>query len=121
MVIDPQNPSTVYAANFDSGAGVFKSTDGGASWNAANSGLPAFQYSPVALAIDPQNPSTLYAGTLSGIFRSADGGANWSAVNSGLPALGITTLAIDPRDPDTIYAGTPAGLFAITFVPSRKR
>jgi len=40
---------------------VFKSTDGGASWSAINSGLTNIRVR--ALAIDPANPTTLYAGT----------------------------------------------------------
>jgi photosystem II stability/assembly factor-like uncharacterized protein len=117
-VIDPHNPSTVYAANFYSGGGVFKSTDGGSSWSGVNSGLPARQYyAPVALAIDPKNPSTLYAGTWDGVFRTTDGGANWIAVNTGLTTLAVITLAVDPQNPSTVYAGTSGGLFAITFVP----
>ena len=61
MAIDPQDPSTVYdVAN----GSVFKSTDGGASWSAANSGLTTLSVN--TLAIDPQNPSKVYAGTAGG-------------------------------------------------------
>ena len=61
----------------------FKSTDGGGSWSAVNTGLPnAYVH---ALAIDPTTPSTLYAGTVDGgVFKSTDGGGSWSAVNTGL-------------------------------------
>src|SRR2546429_83327 len=62
LVIDPQTPTTLYAATF--GEGVFKSTDGGGSWNAVNTGLPTYPpgyYYPhsnvEALAIDPQTPT----------------------------------------------------------------
>jgi photosystem II stability/assembly factor-like uncharacterized protein len=67
FVIDPSNTSTLYAGcqgtNSNGGGGLFKSTDGGATWNAASSGLPAVQAFPTepwppnvsvnALAIDP--------------------------------------------------------------------
>ena len=84
LAIDPQNSSTVYVAS--QGAGIFKSTDGGASWSSANSGLTTTYFD--VLAIDPQNPSTLYAGGdgIGLFFKSTDGGTSWSAVNFGLPS-----------------------------------
>jgi hypothetical protein len=54
--MDPTAPNTLYAGT--SGGGVFKSTDGGANWSAANSGLT--NLSIYSLAI---NPTMLYAGT----------------------------------------------------------
>src|SRR5437899_2516260 len=60
LAIDPVTPATLYAGTYR--GGVFKSTNGGESWIAANTGLPDCQVS--ALAIDPQTPATLYAGTL---------------------------------------------------------
>src|SRR5215469_14991354 len=105
LAIDPQNPSTLYAATSQT---VFKSTDEGASWSTADSGLPG---TAGALVIDPQNPTTVYAVMgLAGVFKSMDGGASWDAVNSGLPpSWGIRTLAIDPQNPSTLYAGTDYG------------
>ena len=58
LVIDPVTPSTLYAAS----VGVFKSTDGGASW--VDTGLSVGNV--FGLAIDPRNPSNLYAGTSGG-------------------------------------------------------
>ena len=72
--------------------GIFKSTDGGASWIEANVGLfdPFTQIEPLdvpALSIDPTNPQVLLAGTrFSEIFRSSDGGANWTRRRSADPA-----------------------------------
>ena len=94
FAIDPSNPATLYSGVVgDSTMGVFKSTNGGASWTAANTGL-----TPQALAIDPSNTSTIYAGTSSntatispgatsvdgGVFKSTNGGASWTAINSDL-------------------------------------
>jgi photosystem II stability/assembly factor-like uncharacterized protein len=119
LAIDGQNPSTVYAkavvagSDGPSGGWLFKTTNGGASWTAVNSGLPN---NVTALAIDPQNSSMVYAGTGSGVFRSSDAGTNWVAVNSGLTTLSVTTLAIDSQSPGTVYAGASDGsVFAITF------
>ena len=59
LAIDPKTPSTLYAGT--ACAGVFKSTDGGAHWNAINTGLHGVNVR--ALAIDPLTPATLYAGS----------------------------------------------------------
>src|SRR5262245_45694374 len=57
--IDRHNTNTIYATNF----GVFKTTDGGSNWKAANSGLISIPSGQVtAFAQDPQNSSTLYLG-----------------------------------------------------------
>src|SRR5262249_41151776 len=65
--VDPQDSGNLYAA-FQYG-GVFKSTDAGATWKAANSGLsPGTPFSSaVALAIDPGSPSTVYTVSSSGV------------------------------------------------------
>src|SRR5689334_20616012 len=81
LVVDPVTPSTVYAVELTTG--VFKSTDGGASWIASSGGLTAglrFQ----TLAIDPKTPSILYLGSNGGVFQSATGGASWHPINNGL-------------------------------------
>jgi photosystem II stability/assembly factor-like uncharacterized protein len=127
LAIDPQNPKIVYAATR---GGLFKSTDGAASWKLSNSGLPtptvgfaASAYAVVSLAIDPQTPSTIYAGVRGaslplcsgmcnilvsgGIFKSTDSGATWSAVNAGLEGEWfLGSLTIDPWNPRTLYAAT---------------
>ena len=145
FVIDPSNTSTLYAGcqgtNLNGGGGLFKSTDGGATWNAASSGLPAVQAFPTepwppnvrvnALAIDPVHPGsrgalrhrmarerTLYAAIGAnvsyggGLFQSTDGAASWNAVNSGLPdSLFINAVAVDPQNPNTLYVGGNTGVF----------
>ena len=95
LAIDPSTPGTLYAGTQGGGmfrsGGVFKSTDGGATWSAANDGLP-MNAQVQTLAIDPATPRTLYAGTADGsVFRSTNGGATWSAAgrHSGVcPSLG---------------------------------
>jgi len=105
-VIDPKAPATVYAGTYDDG--VFKTTDGGASWSPVNTGLT--DNSVEALAIDPTAPATLYAGTRNnGVFKTTDGGASWGAVNTGLTHNSVEALAIDPTALRTLYAGTRFG------------
>jgi photosystem II stability/assembly factor-like uncharacterized protein len=115
MAIDPRNSSTVYVSTY--AGGMFKTTDGGASWNAVPVNPNSSYVGANALAIDPQNSSTVYAATTSGVFKSADGGASWRAVNAGLTTLRVQTLAIDPLNANTVYAGSNGGVFAISFAP----
>ncbi len=125
LVIDSTNPSTLYAAytadSVRGNGGVFKSTDGGATWNAAGAGLPVsqpgyFANGVAALAIDPKNPATLYAATgLSvsaggGLFKSTDGAMSWSPVNSGLAGI-VDAPVIDPRNSNSLYLAYPAADF----------
>lgn len=108
LAIDPTNSQTLYAVA--SGYGVYKSTNGGGTWSAVNSGLYSIQVTSFAIA--PTNSQTIYAGLdygLGSVFKSINGGVSWSTVYNGLqpPTLSaIRTLAIDPTDSQTIYAGT---------------
>jgi photosystem II stability/assembly factor-like uncharacterized protein len=89
---------------------VFKSTDGGTSWN--KTGLTV---NTTALVISKANPNILYAGTNPGgwcaqihpLFKSTDGGASWSNLNN-LSDCDISLLMIDPKDSNTLYAGSEA-------------
>jgi photosystem II stability/assembly factor-like uncharacterized protein/Tol biopolymer transport system component len=113
LVVDPATPTTLYAlspsgAFFAPTTSVFKTTDGGASWNTVNTGLPAASVN--ALAIDPATPTTLYAGTGgSGVFKTTNGGGNWSAANAGLTDLSVRALVVDPSMPAVLYTGTANG------------
>jgi FG-GAP-like repeat/FG-GAP repeat len=103
LALDPASPGIVYAGT---SIGVFKSVNGGVSWNITGSDLPS---APIrALAIDPRHPTTIYAAPEhGGVFKSLNGGLNWSVAGTGLPATAtVQSLAIDPVNSDIIYAGT---------------
>lgn len=112
----PSNPQVVYAgmARPDSLPpapcfGVYKSTDEGASWHAANDSVSAGQ-NVNFISVDPRNADIAYAGTTSsGLLRTPDGGASWSKVSRGLTVLDVRVVAIDPRTPDTLYMGLGGG------------
>lgn len=118
LAIDPVTPTTIYAGTQ---GGVYKSTNGAASWTLMSDTLGmvyALEFptrtSVESLAIDPTRSSTLYAGTgFGGVFKSMDAGVTWVPVNAGLPVLSpyntfatIHALAVDPITPTTVYLGT---------------
>jgi photosystem II stability/assembly factor-like uncharacterized protein len=110
LAIDPTNPNTMYAAAsapVGTAPPIFKSTDGGQTWDSGNTTIPFAR----SLVLSPVNSSTIYAATTGGVFKSTDAEANWSEANSGLRILGIQVLVGDPMDPATIYAGGDEGLF----------
>lgn len=104
LAVNPSSPQTLYAGT---GGGVFKSSDGGGSWRAVNTGLGNTTVS--ALAIDPVNPAILYAGTAGGVFKSVDAGAGWTDARAGLGPVTVAALAVDPSNPAVLYAGTSTG------------
>ena len=116
LAIDPVTPTTLYVGlNSQSDApdsGVYKSTDGGATWGPSNTGLT--DNDVLCLAIDPTTPATLYAATfLDKVFRSTDGGATWVACASS-PFGTPNALVIDPAAPATLYDATWTGLYKST-------
>lgn len=121
IAIDPTNPSTLYIGGVGLTVrpsesrvfkGIFKSTDGGASWKETTAGLTNFNIEDIV--IDAATPTTLYGVTETGVFRSGNGGDNWSELNDGLADVFVSDLAIVHSDPATVYAGTfGRGVFAI--------
>jgi photosystem II stability/assembly factor-like uncharacterized protein len=126
VLIDPRDPQRLIVAALgdpfaDSPArGVFRSIDGGRSWEKVLYAGPGVGASDVAM--DPRNPDVLLAGLWrfrrsawnfssggddDGLYRSTDGGAHWTRLRgAGLPATpsGRIGLAIAPSDPNRIYA-----------------
>jgi hypothetical protein len=105
IAVDPSTASIVYLGTRT--AGVFKSTNGGASWSptAMKNGFVT------ALAVDPVTPATVYAGTdSSGFFKSTDGGTTWAA-NNALEASSIHSIVIDPVTSTNLYAATSTGVY----------
>lgn len=102
LVVDPNAPSTVYAA---SGAGgILRSTDGGATWQPIGATLGDAGVG--AIVIDRSDPSRLYATVAGqGIVKSVDGGQSWVTINNGIPnVFDVDLLAIDRGNPANLYA-----------------
>ncbi len=125
IVVDPRDSNVVYVAAqgplWSAGGerGLYKTTDGGATWELI---LSAGDYTGAnEVHLDPHNPDVVYAslhqryrnvaalvngGPDSGIFKSVDGGRSWRELENGLPKedMGKIGLAISPVDPDVVYA-----------------
>lgn len=128
IVTSPTNPDVVYVATIgdlwgDSGErGVFKTTDGGRTWQHLTDGLPSnAETGAIDLVMDPANSNVLYVamyqrvrfpwrfnggGPNSGIFKTTDGGEHWMRLGNGLPTgpLGRIGLAISRSHPQTVMA-----------------
>jgi photosystem II stability/assembly factor-like uncharacterized protein len=135
VAIDPSNPDLVYACLWEdrlgpweygneyrgTSGGLFKSTDGGATWRRLTKGLPA-DLVQIHIAIAPSEPSRLYAvaGTLHpggyqsgkglGFYRSDDAGESWHRVtNDPRPVMligggDLPVPKVDPKNPDVVYS-----------------
>jgi len=109
VTIDPGDPSTVYATTRTQG--VFRSSDGGHTWQGINTGLTNLTMgSSAPVIVDPANRLTLYVGGNGGVFKSLDGGGHWFAVNSGLTES-VSGLAMDPASSAVLYVCGPSGVF----------
>ncbi len=125
MVVHPNNPDLVYAAALGSPfgknpeRGVFRSRDGGDSWEKVL--FLSDSTGAVSLAMNPDDPDEIYAGmwrgerkpwTLisgsaeGGIYKTTDGGDSWTKLSGGLPEglVGKVGLAISPVNPQRIWA-----------------
>ena len=128
IIVDPSDPRRLFVAALghpygpNEERGVFRSTDGGLSWQKVlykNADTGA-----IDLAFDPSNAQTIYAvmwasrrppwttggaynAAGGGLYKSTDGGTTWSELTKGLPSganLGRIGLAIAPSDPSRMYA-----------------
>ncbi len=125
IVVQPTNPDVVYACALGTAVGpqqergVFKTTDGGKTWQrvlfvAPNTGCSG-------LSMDAHDPNTLFAGMWqltmhtwveddggpnSGVWVTHDAGGHWKHLTEGLPRspLGKIDVAVAPSDPNRVYA-----------------
>jgi photosystem II stability/assembly factor-like uncharacterized protein len=134
MSMDSNDPKTLYAGMWDfrrqgwtfrsggvnetaaSASGLFKSTDGGATWTEIDeksaTGLPPKPYGRIAVAVAPSNPKVVYAFVEAakprdGLFRSDDGGKTWAALDRSQNMIWrpfyFANLIVDPKDENKLY------------------
>ena len=121
VVIDPQNPQTVYAASYQRRrhmwtlinggpeTALYKSTDSGATWNKLKAGLPTTDLGRIGLAISPVDSNVLYATVEAadrkgGVFRSNDRGGSWERRNEfDAGAMYYSRIVADPQNVDRVY------------------
>jgi photosystem II stability/assembly factor-like uncharacterized protein len=113
IAISPSDNNVVYIGV--DGYGVYKTVDGGATWERKNSGLTSTKI--ISLAISRWNDEMVFAGTDDeSVFATIDGGENWNQLDEGLNSQlskRVCSLAMDVRDTDNpvAYAGTGCGVF----------
>ncbi len=110
IVVHPQESETAWASTM--GGGVYVTTDGGATWQAASNGLSDRMV--LGLTLDPNNPQVLFAGSAyRGIYKSEDGGKTWKSSGAGMdPNEQISSIAFDPVRSNIVYAGSwKSGVF----------
>ncbi len=110
IVVHPQQAETAWTSTM--GGGVYVTTDGGTTWQAASKGLS--DKFLLGLAIDPNNPQILFAGSaFRGIFKSEDGGKTWRSSGVGMDQNEqISSIVVDPIRSNVLYAGSwKSGVF----------
>ncbi len=107
LAIDPSNTTIMYMATGDGDGGdtysigVYKSTDGGTSWNATGLSYQATDMVKIyRLLINPNNPQLLLAATSNGIFQTTNAALNWTKVSVNT----VRDMEYKPNDPNTVYA-----------------
>ncbi|MGH2686987.1 MAG: WD40/YVTN/BNR-like repeat-containing protein [Actinomycetota bacterium] len=108
IVRHPTDPSRMWVAI--STGGVYRTADGGTTWEPANRGIradflpgPEPEYGQCVHKIDahPDEPETLFAQNHGGVYRSDDGGTLWHDIAPGLPSDFGFPLVVDPERPGT--------------------
>ncbi len=119
IAVAPSNPQILYVGTgesdirsaLSSGNGVYKSSNGGATWK--NVGLSDTRQVS-RIVVDPANPEVVYVGALGhaygpneqrGVYKSTDGGTTWKQVLYKGPELGVSDLAIAANNPNELFAG----------------
>lgn len=130
LVMDPNDSKTMYASfweyrrtawSFNSGganSALYKTTDGGKTWNKIHNGYPAGKLGRIAVAIAPSNSKIVYSvietekPEKNGLYRSEDGGASWKHLNADFGLVVrpfyFSRIVVDPKNPDVLVK---AGLF----------
>ena len=103
IAVSPTHPAVWLAAT--QGRGVLRSTDSGATWSSAITGIDGAW----VVRFDPQQPATAYAGTqTAGLYKSLDEGKTWTAQSQGLNNMDVRSIAFGTG---IVLAGTAQGVY----------
>jgi len=93
--------------------GIYRSDDGGTTWQGFGNGLPANLtiYTIQPAVISGGLPDRVFAGTNHGFFISQDAGANWAASQESFTGLSVYQILVDFQTPNTLFAATSVGAF----------
>ena len=120
MAMDKNNPNILYAATYQRmrkawgfngggpGSGIYKTTDGGKTWNELTGGLPPGDKGRIGLAASKTRSNIIYAtiehADSSGFYRSGNGGRTWKRVNKLNPRpMYYSHIFVDPNNDDIVY------------------
>jgi len=107
---DPTDPAHVTVAM--STGGVYRTYDGGQTWNPANAGItaefmpgsePEFGQCVHKIAAHPAAPSRIFAQNHGGVFRTDNGGDRWTSIADGLPSDFGFPIVVHPRKPESVF------------------
>jgi photosystem II stability/assembly factor-like uncharacterized protein len=111
------DPDTIIQPDKYPGLGIYRSADGGLTWQPAND-VNTDNEGFTAIVVHPTDPQIVYAAGHydAGVFKTTDGGQTWTAINNGLPQLyeRFYAMAIAPDAPDTLILLGKAGVFKTT-------
>jgi photosystem II stability/assembly factor-like uncharacterized protein len=105
IAIDDTDPDTLYMS--DGARGVYKSMNGGTSWQESNTGLAAMV--PTTIEVMPNEPGTVFALVSNGLYKGTQGGAAWQYISPPWMSA-IWDVRADPFIPDRLYVGALAGM-----------
>jgi hypothetical protein len=116
IAIDAANSNVIYIATGDDdafntiSAGVFKSVDGGQTWNETGLNPDNSPRSMNDIYMHPNDADILWVATSNGLYKSVNGGDNWSRTQSG----NIKDVKLNPNNPDVLYIATNTNFYRST-------
>jgi photosystem II stability/assembly factor-like uncharacterized protein len=103
-------PWSIYPPSYGPGSGIFKSTDGGNTWQQLTNGIPTEGLGRIGISVAPTNRNRVYAivdAKAGGLYVSSDAGATWSLVSGDKRIWGrgwyFNKVTVDPKNPDIVY------------------
>ncbi len=109
FVQSPSDPRILFAGTLK---GVFRSTDGAATWRQISPPGSREIHELASLAVDPNNPDIVYVGTWHLPWKTTDGGKTWRHIDRGLIVdSDVFSMVIDPDRPRTLYLSACSGIY----------